>query len=383
MFPVINHIDDLWPFVSLNVQIRQKSGPDGAVIVSYQVQDEDTFVGQYEDLERECRGITFNAEGKVIARTMHKFFNVGQREDVQPEKLRWQDVSRIMVKRDGSMVTPVLLRDGAFKCKTKNSFATKEAALADEVIARTQVGVEWLALISANGLTASFEITSAKYPIVLRYVRDELTLLHVRENVSGRYLTEREIIALASPFPLVENVMSQFLFDTAVPANLVSWEKLRVYALTAEKVEGVVIQFSSGEMVKVKTVWYCDLHHSVTFTRWRDIARTVVADKSDDLKSAFAITTRSIEPILTVERKIKATIEHASARAWSQVEEGRSQSETPKDMALRLKGHELFGQIMTTYRGGEVDWMTWYERNHLDADWSLEVVANDEEEVAA
>lgn len=384
-FPTINHLDDLLPQIRGNVQIRVKQEPCGKTVVCYMLQDEDTFDGLNRGFERECRGITFHENGKVASRTLHKFFNVGEREDTQPQNIQWSKVARIMDKRDGSMITPVLLdtvfntEDGGTKtipwpkCKTKKSFDTKEATLADEVIAKTPGGTAWVSGLLHFGYTPTFEITSPKYPIVLTYEKDELTLLHVRENVSGRYLSEAELIALDSPFPIVENIMEQF-FGDGLPQRLVSWDKLKVAAETRDKIEGWIIQFENGDMVKLKTAWYCELHHSVTFTRWRDIARTVVADKSDDLKGAFTLTGRSIEPIVFVENKIKDVIAMQQMLVEAAVAVGKAANMDAKAMALNLKGHELFGQIMRTFRGGEINWMEWYEKNRLDGDWSLEVV---------
>lgn len=376
MFPRINHIDDLLPFVQGNSQIRVKPcDHTGHTVVCYMVQDEDTFAGEHEHFERECRGITFSPDGTVSSRTMHKFFNIGQREDVEAHNIRWQDVDRIMEKRDGSMITPVLV-NGAVKCKTKKSFTTKEAALADQVIATTPGGADWIECLLDAGMTPTFEITTPKYPIVVLYKTDELTLLHVRMNVTGRYLTEREIMDLAPPFPIVENQKDKYTAP-GVPANLVSWDILKKYAEETTGVEGLVIQFKNGDMVKLKTVWYCDLHHAVTFTRWRDVARAVVADKSDDLKGAFALTGRDIAPIELVEREIARKIQIASNAVDEHVGNGRLLNRDVKDMALAFKGHEFFGQIMAVFRGKEIDWMAWYDKHHLDNDWSLEVVGEE------
>jgi RNA ligase len=228
-----------------------------------------------------------------------------------------------------------------------------------------------------DSFTPTFEVTSPKFPIVLLYDKDELTLLHIRENVSGRYLTEAEILALNPPFPMVENLKNQFI-GGGVPANFVSWEKIKALAETATGIEGWVIQFKNGDMVKWKTSWYISLHHSVTFTRWRDIARTVIADGADDLKAAFAMTGRSVEPILEVEHVIQGKIKAAQNAVTAHVENGLGLNRTTKDMALAFKGHALFGQVMRAFRGQEVNYLEWYEKNHLDADWSLEVVeAND------
>lgn len=373
MFPKIEHLDDLLPYIKNNKQIRvMPSAATGHIIVSYMIQDEDTFAGEHEHYERECRGITFHPDGKIASRTLHKFFNIGQRDDVQPEVLRWQDVTRIMVKRDGSMVTPVAVdKYGNFNFKTKKTFTSNEAQNANRICSGADK-YNWVKKLLLDGFTPTFEMTSPKFPIVLVYEKDELTLLHVRENITGRYLSEREIRALTPPFPIVENVMSRFI-DDGVSSNLVSWDKLKSYALTATGEEGVVIQFGQ-EMIKLKTVWYCELHRSVTFTRWRDVAHSVVADQSDDLKSAFTLTGRDIAPIIKVEQVVKAKTEAARMEVEKAVLTNAGAD--AKTMALKFKDHHLFGQIMATFRGKQIDWMAWYEKNHLDADWPLEVVAD-------
>ena len=379
MFPHIKSLDDLLPHIGHNPQIRVKHESTGHIVVCYMLQDEDTFDEDHSSFlyARECRGITFHPDKSIAGRCLTKFFNVGERETTLPENLDWMNVTRIMTKRDGSMVTPVLVNTqiGTWRMKTKKSFDTKEADLALTVAMNTEGGNRWIQRMLFAGLTPTFEITSPKFPIVLIYEKDELTLLHVRENVSGRYLDEDELIALRSPFPLVENIIEQFMEETMVMGcfdRAVSWDKLKHYAETTEGVEGVVIQFGQ-DMVKLKTKWYCDLHHSVTFTRWRDIARTVLADQSDDLKGAFALTGRSIEPILEVEHKINGIIAAAEKAVDEHVGNGRVLNRTPKDMALAFKDHALFGQIMAAFRGKTVDWREWYEKNYLDT-WSLEVV---------
>ena len=370
IFPTIQKLDDLLPYIRDNVQIRVKQeGSWGHTVVCYMIQDEDTFDGLHQGFERECRGITFFEDGKIAARTLHKFFNIGEREDTQPHVLDWSRVARIMDKRDGSMVTPVLHPNRAsFTFKTKKSFATKEAALAQELCADADA-YKWVLKLLQDGFTPTFEVTSPRFPIVLCYEKDELTLLHIRENITGRYLTEQEIMGMTPPFPVVENLIKQFQV-----MGLVQWSMLREAAETRTGIEGWIIQFDDGEMVKLKTKWYCDLHHAVTFTRWRDIARAVCDDKADDLKGAFALTGRSIEPILQVERQIKVRLESVERLVGAAVQHGRENDMDAKAMALKFKEHSLFGLIMTLFRGKEPDYMAWYVKNHLEKDFGLEVV---------
>lgn len=377
MFPTINRLDDLLPHIADNSQIRVKQEPNGFTVVCYMLQDEDTFAGANLSFERECRGITFKPDGTIAARTLHKFFNVGEREDTQAHSIDWSKVKRIMDKRDGSMITPVLMPDGSIVCKTKKTFTSAEAIEATKFIYADQARFDWCQKWLLNGYTPTFEWTSPRFPIVLRYEKDELTLLHIRTNDTGEYMDlakgpqygvhDHELM----PFPIVENMMHRF---TSGPNAQVSWELLKHAAETTEGVEGWIIQFEDGEMVKLKTQWYCELHHAVTFTRWRDIARTVCDDKADDLKGAFAMTGRSIEPILHVERQVKGRLNAVQNAVELHVENGKTLGRTPKDMALALRDHELFGLIMTAFRGKEPNYMEWYVRNHLEAEWSLEVV---------
>lgn len=361
------------PFISGNAMIRVKPcETTGHTVVCYMLQDEDMFGGAHEAYERECRGISFAPDGSVSSRTMHKFFNVGERQETLPSNIMWANVERIMEKRDGSMITPVLV-NGRIKCKTKKSFDTKEALLADEVIAATLGADRWLKNLLRGGLTPTFEITSPKYPIVVLYEKTELTLLHVRYNDNGNYLSEPEIKFLAPPFPMVENIKRNFT-ASGVPSNLVSWDMLKAYAETATGVEGVVIQMKNGDMFKLKTAWYTELHHSVTFTRWRDIARTVAADGADDLKAAFAMVGRSIEPILIVERDIMTKLRITQDAVDLHVANGKHLNRTPKDMALALKEHALFSLVMRAFRDQEVNYMEWYVKNHLETDWNLDVI---------
>lgn len=376
MFPTINHINDLLPYITGNPQFRVSDQPNGTTVVCYMLQDEDTFRGEHDAWYKECRGITFDTKtGVVLSRTLHKFQNVGENDETQPDQIPWNRIVRIMDKRDGSMITPVLLPDGSIVCKTKKTFTSAEAIEATKLLHADAEKLAWVRRCLESGFTPTFEWTSPRFPIVLLYEQDELTLLQVRDNVSGEYQLDPDHWEMRQgvlcPFPVIENLRSKF--DDV--------RELLTLALTTEGVEGWIIQADDGQMWKVKTKWYCDLHHAVTFTRWRDIARAVLDDQSDDLKGAFALTGRDIKPILRVEREIKERIDAAKMIVARHVADGRALNFEPKDMALRLKDHSLFGQIMRIYRGGEVDWMEWYKKNHLKDDWDLQVVGHVSEDV--
>ncbi len=63
-------------------------------------------------IRRECRGLVFRSEpGKeavLTARMFHKFFNIGEREETQPERISLSRPHTLSVKHDGSLVAPVI-----------------------------------------------------------------------------------------------------------------------------------------------------------------------------------------------------------------------------------------------------------------------------------
>ncbi|HEX9816342.1 MAG TPA: RNA ligase, partial [Candidatus Thermoplasmatota archaeon] len=376
MFPSIARLSDLLPFVKDEPAIRARTHePTGLTVVCYAVVDDEVFEGENAPYERECRGVTFARDGSIVSRPLHKFFNVGERPSSQLDALDWGNVTRITLKRDGSMVTPARLADGGWVLKTKRSFDTPETRVAQRLVDAAPGGRAWIDRLVAAGRTASFEVTSPRCPIVLPYDADELTLLHVRENVSGRYLSAAEVAALDSPFPRTPDLKSQFV--DAEGGGRVSWERLRRAAETAEGIEGWVIEFADGEMVKLKTAWYAGLHHAVTFTRWRDIARAVVEGTSDDLKAAFALTRRSPEPIRRVEHAIHARIRNVETEVTAVAEDGRRRGLDAKAMALAHREHPLFPLIMNAFRGKAIDVLDWYAKRELERDWGLEQVPVD------
>ena len=277
-----------------------------------------------------------------------------------------------------SMVTPVPI--GEFgqltvKFKTKKSFDTKEALLADKIAAETPGGIEWIKWVINQGCTPTFEVTSPRFPIVLRYEKDELTLLHIRENITGRYLTEQEIAGMAPPFPVVENLIEQFYGD-GLPAKLVSWDKLKTAAETRTGIEGWVIQFDDGEMVKLKTAWYQQLHRTIVFLRERDVARIALEDKIDDLIGHFALVGKDPSQV----RRINKIVLEDLAAIGDEVrsEHQKLKGFSKKDAALAMKGHRLFGLIMRAMDGKEIDVREWYSKNILNSKFSLEVIDSGE-----
>ena len=335
------------------------------VVVCYTIQDEDTFKGENEAYTQECRGITFDREGKIASRTMHKFENVGQSDTSQPENIPWERIVRIMDKKDGSMIT-FLEIDGQIVGKTKKTFTSNEAIAATEFLHKDATKVAWVRDCLSQGFTPTFEWTSPRFPIVLTYKQDELTLLQIRHNVSGIYKTlwsKDQLLQL--PFPIIKDLLEQY----KEPRELLEDAK------TLEGIEGWVVQIDDGRMWKIKTRWYCKLHRLCVFLRVRDVAEIVLDDKFDDLLGMFKITGRGQEETDKAKKIQRAVLEHVKAikqQVSKIVQAGAGL--TPKDMALQHKDHEFFSLIMSCFRGKEVNYPEWFKRHYLHT-YSLEILA--------
>src|SRR5438132_57361 len=103
-FPVIRHIDEVLPHVEGRADFAVKRQNDYTAI-DYIFAGPDTFD---HPIRRECRGIKFGADGRIIARPYHKFFNLGEKAETQPDVIDWGKAHEVLEKLDGSMVHPAL-----------------------------------------------------------------------------------------------------------------------------------------------------------------------------------------------------------------------------------------------------------------------------------
>ena len=88
------------------------------VVVNYLVNFENTFprmdtkdpeLNELYALLRECRGIKFGPDGKLIARTLHKFFNLGERPETFTDNVDFEVPYVLFNKMDGSMIHPIVM----------------------------------------------------------------------------------------------------------------------------------------------------------------------------------------------------------------------------------------------------------------------------------
>lgn len=358
MFKTIHTIDDVLPFVATKKEISRIPGPAGSTTLCYQFQDSNTFDSP-EAIE--CRGIVFDRDGNIAARPLHKFFNLGEHGETA-DTIDTNQVARVMDKLDGSMIHTVWL-DGTLFLKSKKSFHNAQTELAWDWMGRPEnesVRAVCSTLAEA-GCTLIFELTSPQNRIVVAYPATQMRLLHIRRNECGTYFPSVALQAIAeiNGIPLVEEPCT---VDEALAT-----------VSTMEGKEGYILQFASGQMLKVKCPWYLQLHRTVSFTRERDIAEAALDERLDDIKAALAGMGHDLGPINAIESEVLVELLAVRAQVESTLALAPSDRKT---FATIFRDHELFHLLMPAFLGKEVDYKAWYRKNRLKQRWSLEPVAD-------
>lgn len=275
MFPVITHIDDLRNQVKHLPEILFVKQTNGTTVVCYACQDSKTFTGESEYWARECRGITFDESGKLVARPLHKFFNVGERSDTTEQIIDWNNVADIQDKRDGSMMIGVLL-DSGFAWKTKKAFTSPPALLCNELYGESTPEYKAAYDLCIKGYTPIFEYTAPSNRVVVKYEESKLVLLDVRKMDTGDYLTREQLVDITDLYniPLVDSFYDRLISD--------GYDTFKNDLEHKTLFEGYVLKFNNGERIKVKSAWYIMLHRLVTFVNEQDVAQMVIDETIDD-----------------------------------------------------------------------------------------------------
>lgn len=362
MFPVIKHIDDLYPHIKDLNYIVVSDQESESKVICYQVSLKDSFSTA---LERECRGITFDKNGLVISRPLHKFFNLNEKEHCSVQNIDWTQVKAIYPKLDGSMISAALL-EGEYRLKSKMSFNSDVAISASNFVEGKENYYSLIKDTVDNNLTPIFEYTSPKNRIVIEYKEENLTLLHVRDNFTGEYLNA-EYFAKKHNIPFSGYSFSS---DTSIEdiLNIVNESK---------GIEGYIIQFNNGDMVKLKTPWYCDIHGAISFLRERDIAKLVINQKLDDMISILQLNGYEgvdFDRIYQIEKEIIDYIEELKKNSLIIVENAKKDNLSKKEFAFQYKNHEHFWILMKLFDNHHIDYLEFYRKVYLKEKWGLNMI---------
>ena len=318
-FPHINHINDVLPAIQDSPEFIVAER-EHFKVVNYVVAHPETFpevksvgitngdithqgIFEYEEahraaIRRELRGIIFDKEGNVIARRLHKFFNVNERDETQQHLIDLRQPHVILEKLDGSMITPIPIEDH-FRWGTKMGI-TDVSMGAEEYVAKHKNYTDFARATFAMGFTPIFEWCSRKQRIVVDYPEDRLVLIAIRNTVTGAYASYDVMVANAKAYNL--DVVKAYAGTAESMEHLISETK------AVEGAEGWIIRFNDGHMVKIKGEWYLRIHKTKdNLSQEKNVIELLISEKVDDAK-AF---------MLADDRK---RVEEFEYKFWHQVE---------------------------------------------------------------
>ncbi len=242
----------------------------------------------------DARGIILDSEGNVIARPYKKFFNykeLSDREDL-PEEVRklseWQD-GRFMTyeKSDGSFIM-VFYYDDEFVFTSSKTFDGEHVSKARELFF-SQFSDDQIKAIKEEMINSKasflFEMIGPSNIHVVEYPEDKLVLHDIIPLVEEDY-----DFMYANKFALSFGIDVVKSYDYGVK-ELLELQK------EAKGIEGFVVKFQSGRMLKIKTEEYFENSKGIEFFFGRfftkrkitSIVQSLIDDTYDDLV-ALAIT---------------------------------------------------------------------------------------------
>lgn len=254
------------------------------MIDGYKISTFSYFICNYDHFENplpfkpvinafDMRGVTFvfNLDGTVWKKflMLPKFFNLNQVDATQYDKLKDKTISNITVKEDGSLVTFMLLPNGKIFSKTIAGFSNDQCEAALELLNKNNILLEWVRLKLNEGFTPLFEYVSFSNRIVIEYGSSELRFIGMRSNIDGTFIPANEV---EIPTKKVETISSTL-------DDLIARSKIE------QNIEGWVVMFDDGTLIKIKTEWYFNIHWLRTETAIREdyIIKNYYDETLDDI----------------------------------------------------------------------------------------------------
>ena len=374
IFPVIHNIDEFAEHIKDCSYIGSFVHSNDATVFCYVFNSKDSFRTNWE---RECRGITFRKDGSVAIRPLHKFFNLNEKEEYFIKNIDLNEIESFNNKMDGSMISTGTLDFKTVVAKSKKSFTSEVAVKAQKYIDSHEEYYRFCLDMALKNITPTFEYTSNSNRIVLSYEEESLTLLHLRDNITGKYL---DINSNSDGFN-IKIVSNLYSIDTKLVDVVKDLDK-------KEGIEGVVVNLKSGDKFKIKSPWYLNLHHSVTFVRYRDVARLVCEQSIDDFKSLIITGCYDVidmNIIDSIENEIITWLSDTQYKTNLIVEEINSLFTNEDDTLdypniykyVSTKYQEpTISFVINTIRGRNIDYLYYYKSNILKKRWNLDQIAS-------
>jgi RNA ligase len=349
-FPEIKTIQDVLPHIEGRDEFRVME-KDWYTVINYAVAFDTTFEWDSNDpvgsvIRRECRGLIFDDNGVLISRPYSKFFNAGEKEETQLNKINLYEPHVVLEKLDGSMIRPIFNKEG-FLLATKAGI-TEISQQAEEFIADKPEYTKFIHSSIACGLTPIFEWCSRKNRIVIDYPQDQLILTAVRDKLTGTYL----------PYPIIVETGKNYGIPVVKAVDGLAVQNIDLFIKQVREWddgEGVVVRFDTGHMIKVKADDYVLRHKTKdSISQEKNVLQTILEDSVDDLVPLLA--PNDVERIQRFQKAFWASVEDVSYEMAQKFLSGNTVYPDKKDFAVEFvqkKVEPTHAPVMYGMKGGK------------------------------
>lgn len=299
----------------------------------------------------EMRGLTFvfNQDGTLFKRfvLLEKFFNLNQTPESMYSIVKNYKIKYVNNKEDGSIASFIKLPNGDVVGKSKMGFDNEQSNGINRIYKTRKDVKEFVDWCLQNDITSIFEYVSPANRIVLRYLSEDLILLRMRDNTTGKHLDIRNYLDKISTIKIAPFDDDYKDLDTLI----------EVIAKQVDK-EGVIVQTEDHNgkdlFFKLKTPWYVERHGLLTNDIYREhiIIGYILDDKIDDVLGQVPedeVEAHSrINKIISIIRKV---VDQKSREIKESYKVFTNMGSNRKEYALRKKRDPNFSYVMAMANG--------------------------------
>lgn len=295
----------------------------------------------------ELRGLTFVQQNDGSMKRfimLHKFFNMGETEGYLLKDVKDKKIVSVQNKFDGSLIRFIRLPNGNVVAKTKMSFDNDQSRMAQEIYDNDEKLQEFINTSLKLNRSALFEFVGPSNRIVLRYKEHKLVLLQERSE-NGKYRN----IELVNKIYGINIAEAEEYPDYTV-------EDLKERAKTEENIEGWVVTLDDGQILKIKTAQYFQLHHLRTNCMDKEnyIIQAIIDENVDDIFAQLDENDDDVrDNIRDIEKKISQYYNTTASKIYDTVFYEFDPNKRKK-FALKYKDTPEFPMMMALVAKGEV-----------------------------
>lgn len=293
---------------------------------------------------KEMRGIcfTFNPDGTTNRfLLLNKFFNINETIESQYDLIKNYKLKYANNKEDGSIVSFIELHNGKVIARSKMGLTNDQCNNTNKIYHTNNDIRKFVDYCLNNDIIPIFEYCSPFNRIVVKYDKEELILIRLRCNKTGKYFDLEDFSEQIGNIKIAEKFMFNSLYD------IIEYTKDLV-----EK-EGFVItmedDYNNTFFVKQKCDWYRNNHQLLTEDIYHEnvIINMILEDNIDDLLSKLSEHKDVLENINKIAHVVRNEINERMQNIEKAYNDYLNLNISIKEYSLNhRKGNKYFHQVI-------------------------------------